>query len=525
LKLKINSVAVQTHHSEQQEDLSMFDVKKMKNDMVKIMVKNQKEVINAIGSLPNKKFSPINKDWLIPRRDISRLLKLLPDSIDENQRHMLEKISRVPLKHQEEARDFLVDRKKAILADEMGSGKTFSSILGANEVEGKKLVVCPSGLKFNWEKEISYTTDIRIDIIEDSKTWIKPVENGWTVISYDLLKEHIEEVINEGYVVAIFDEAHYCRAVTRKGLPKSFRARTLLQVSESVEYLFLLTGTPVVNGNKDLFILLKAIGHHLSHSWRQFAMRYCGAKIIGKGWTFDGNNNEEELFSLLQYRMLRRLKEEFADLPEKHREFISVSIDLTEYKEKVDEYMEGKNLTHKTGKQLVLLNAMRSIIAKEKCNHTIKLAEELIDNGESVVIFTNFEFVVNKVINYFGDEAVKITGKDTAKQRQERVNKFQRGEKKVIVCNLIAGGVGITLTKSTKLIFNDLSWLFAEHSQAEDRIHRISQTEECHIYYMYCKDARIDKVMIEKLERRMNSAGRTLDNKNESLAREVIELF
>jgi SWI/SNF-related matrix-associated actin-dependent regulator of chromatin subfamily A-like protein 1 len=501
-----------------------FKIEKYRDDMIRIMVDNQMEVVNAIKSLPNKKFSPISRDWIIPRRDASKLLKLIPYDEDDSFRTSIEKLTRMPLKHQEEARDFLIDRKKAILADEMGGGKTFSSILAGNEVEGKKLVVCPSGLKINWQKEISFTTDINIDIIDDGHTWISPVDNGWTIISYDLLKEHIDIIIAEGYNVAIFDEAHYCRAVNRKGQPKSVRAKMLLELSKNVEYLFLLTGTPVVNSNKDLYILLKSIGHSLSYSWFDYSSRYCGMKAVGKRLTYDGNSHEEELYALLKFKMLRRLKDEFIDLPQKHREFIPVNIDLKEYNSKVTEYMDKKPYTRETGRHLVFLNAMRSIIAKEKAEATIRLSDKLLSEGESIVIFSNFDSVIKKVLAHYGEDAVRVTGKDSAKKRQEAVNLFQSGNKKVIVCNLIAGGVGITLTRGSHLIMNDFSWLPAEHLQAEDRIHRIGKEEECYIHYMYTSDT-IDEKMAKTLEKRLNSISRTLNGVRESFVGDVVKMF
>lgn len=502
-----------------------FDVQKYKNDMVKIMVKNHKGLVNAITSLPSNKYSPISRDYMISRNDVSKLMLSLPYDVEDDIRYKLEKVSRMPMPHQDEAMEFLLDRKKAILADEMGSGKTHSSIMAGNRVEGKKLVVCPSGLRYNWEKEISYTTDMDIDIIEDSKKWKSPTETGWTIISYDLLREHLDTVLSEGYAVAIFDEAHYCRAIDREGKPKSFRARSLLAVSENVDYLFLLTGTPVVNGNKDLYVLLKAIGHSLSYSWARYSKRYCGAKLIGRRWIYDGNSNEEELFSLLKYRMLRRLKDEFIDLPQKHREFIPVDIDLKEYMGKVNEYMDSKNgLTMEKGRHLVFLNAMRSIIAKEKVSSTIELADKLLSQGESVVIFSNFSSVVRKVMEHYGDRAVKITGEDSAKKRQEAVNLFQSGQMKIIVCNIIAGGVGITLTRGSHLIKNDFSWLPAEHLQAEDRIHRIGKEEECFIHYMYTRDT-IDEKMAKTLEKRLSSISRTLNGIRESFVGDIVQMF
>lgn len=499
----------------------IFDAKKHKDDMVRIISKNHKEVIRAVSKLPSNRYNPITKDFLIPRNDVSKLINLLPNSISEEGRYILEKITRIPMKHQEEAKEFLLDRKKAILSDGMGFGKTFSSIIACNSLDGKKLIVCPSGLKVNWKKEIMLVTDEQIDIVDDSNSWVNPSENGWTILSYDMLYEHMDKVLEQGYIVAVFDEAHYCRAVTRNGYPKSKRAKSLLKISENVEYLFLLTGTPIVNGNKDLYILLKAIDHHLGYSWHEYSNMFCGLTYgVRNIRNVNGNSNEDILFNQIQYKMLRRVDTKFLNIPDQHRDFIPIAIDKNEYTKNVKEYMMQKDILDDNGRQLVFLNAMRKMVSLEKVKSTIELTDKLLSEQEQVVIFTNYDHVINAIMKYYGDDAVRITGKDSAKNRQNAVDMFQDGKKKVIVCNIIAGGVGYTMIKARHLIFNDFSWLPSDHLQAERRISRLRQTRETCVHYMYCKDT-IDEKMMKILERRMNSIGKSLNGMQESLLGEI----
>lgn len=222
--------------------------------------------------------------------------------------------------------------------------------------------------------------------------------------------------------------------------------------------------------------------------------------------------------------MLRRVESKFLNIPNQTRNFIPIDVNLEEYNNKIKDYMIQRSIDDDNGRHLVFLNAMRNTIAREKVDSTIKLANELLLKDEQVVIFTNYDYVVNKVLDYYGDDAVRVTGKDSTKERQKSVDNFQDGKKKVIVCNIIAGGVGITLIKARHLIFNDLSWLPSDHLQAEKRISRIGQMQETHVHYLYSKDS-IDEKMINILEKRMNSIGKTLNGTRESLVGDISDMF
>jgi hypothetical protein len=103
-----------------------------------------------------------------------------------------------------------------------------------------------------------------------------------------------------------------------------------------------------------------------------------------------------------------------------------------------------------------------------------------------------------------GDEAVSITGEMNGKQRMEAVDRFQTDPNvKVAVCNLIAGGVGITLTAGTHVIFQDLDWVPANHAQAEDRCYRIGQTQQVTVEYFHAAgtlDSYIAKLLDAKIQ-------------------------
>lgn len=436
----------------------------------------------------------------------------------------MNKTIRKPFSHQIEASEFLKKKKRAILADEMGSGKTFSTILAMKNIKGKKLIVCPASLKLNWEKEIRTNfPNEKIRVINSGKKWVNPKKDEWFIINYDILKNFINEIKKAKFSVVTFDEAHYCKSINNNGYGGTKRARSFIQIANSIEHVFLLTGTPITNKTKDIFNLLKAIKHPLSKNFKEFAKRYCEPTFNGFGYNYDGSSNQEELNERLQPYMLRRKKEELLELPEKTRNFIPVDVNVKEYNQKVEEYMKKRKSMKGKNEHLVYLNAMRHILAKEKVTHTIKLMDNLLEQEKSVVVFTNYTAVVEKIKEKF-PHAATVTGSDSGKEREKAIENFQNGKTNVIICNLIAGGVGITLTRAKNTIFNDVDYNPSSHLQAEDRTHRIGQDKKVVIDYVYVNNT-IDDKMAELLENKLININLIIDNEEEGFIDEVIKWF
>jgi SWI/SNF-related matrix-associated actin-dependent regulator 1 of chromatin subfamily A len=147
------------------------------------------------------------------------------------------------------------------------------------------------------------------------------------------------------------------------------------------------------------------------------------------------------------------------------------------YKNKTE---ESKSLTVQFSK----LMKVRQVIAEEKINDTIELAQNIIDQDKKVIIFTNFTDTLNKIADHFGKQAVRLDGSTSKPQRQYAVDQFQENDKiKVFVGNLKAAGVGLTLTAAEAVIMNDLSFVPSDHSQGEDRAFRYGQKNNVSVYY------------------------------------------
>ncbi|MBQ6342241.1 MAG: DEAD/DEAH box helicase [Anaerolineaceae bacterium] len=428
-----------------------------------------------------------------------------------------------PYPHQISGAAILRKNHKYILADTMGLGKTFTAILAANGIKGRKLVVTPASLKLNWRNEM-----IRFGIPESeicvisSKTVREDLETNaeWTVINYDSLRSVRKEKPLSGWAsgfsAAIFDEAHYCKALSAKGTPGSIRSRLSLEIAQAIPNVYLLTGTPVSNKPRDIFMLLKMIDSPLAKNWFAFAHRYCGAERNFFGWQFEGSSHQEELYGKLRSCMLRRRIENILEMPEKLRSYIPVEADLRAYDRLLNRYLSGKDGAD-NGQALAALGAMKHAAAAGKVEKTCALISDLLENGKSVVAYTCYLDTAARICSKFGEDCVRITGDVSSADRQLAVEKFQNGEKKVIVCTIAAGGVGLTLTRSDVVVFNDFDFSAANMRQAEDRIWRIGQRNACSIFYIYADKCLLDETLCDMLNQKLSNMGKIIDGREEAL--------
>jgi SWI/SNF-related matrix-associated actin-dependent regulator 1 of chromatin subfamily A len=398
---------------------------------------------------------------------------------------------RKPMSHQKEAIEKLVRNKKFILADDMGLGKTTSTIISALETGAKKiLIICPASLKINWEREIANYSDRTVYIAEGKKF---SDESDFVIINYDILKNFHDPkkkddsiILKSNFDLVIMDEAHMISN------PQAQRTKIVNDLCDRLDRVWLLTGTPMTSRPMNYFNLLKLVDSPVAANWMAYAKRYCNGYQFSVGkrkvWNVTGASNLDELRERTQTHILRRLKEEVLDLPDKIITPVYLRLKSKDYEELMGEYYdwydknqeESSSLTIQFGK----LMKVRKVIAQEKVKSTIELAENIIEQGKKVIIFTNFTDTLQEIYNHFGKSAVYLDGSCSKPHRQKAVDDFQENEKiKVFVGNLKAAGVGITLTSAEAVIMNDLSFVPAEHAQAEDRAYRYGQKSNVLVYY------------------------------------------
>jgi SNF2 family DNA or RNA helicase len=398
---------------------------------------------------------------------------------------------RPPLNHQKEAIEKLVGCKRFILADDMGLGKTTSTIIAALETGVKKiLIISPASLKINWMREIQNYTDRSVYICEGKNF---STEHDFVIVNYDILKNFYdikgksESLITQGnFDLIILDEAHY----VSNG--QAARTKLVNSFSKSCERVWLLTGTPMTNRPMNYFNLLALIESPVAQNWLAYAVRYCQGYQFTAGtrkiWNVTGASNLEELRDRTSRQFLRRLKTEVLDLPEKIITPVYLRLNSKLYEGLMGEYYDWYNKNPDESTSLTVqfskLMKVRQVIAEEKIKDTIELAENILEQDKKVIIFTNFTETLNKIVEHFGKQSVKLDGSTSKPQRQYAIDEFQNNEKiKVFVGNIRAAGTGITLTAAEAVIMNDLSFVPGDLSQAEDRAYRYGQKNSVSVYY------------------------------------------
>ena len=398
---------------------------------------------------------------------------------------------RPPLSHQKEAIEKLAGSKRFILADDMGLGKTTSTIIAALETKAKKiLIVCPASLKINWQREIQNYSDKSVYICEGKKF---STDEDFTIINYDILKNFYDIKDKDNSLIStskfdlvILDEAHMISN------PQAQRTKIINSFVKKVERVWLLTGTPMTSRPINYYNLLNIIESPVAANWMAYAIRYCQGYQFNAGkrkvWNVQGASNLDELRERTSKQLLRRLKEDVLDLPDKIITPIYLRLKSKEYENLMGEYFDWYENKSEESSSLTVqfskLMKVRKVIADEKINNTIEIAENIIEQGKKVIIFTNFTETLQLLHNHFGKSSVYLDGSCSKVQRQYAVDQFQENDKiKVFIGNLKAAGVGITLTAAEACIMNDLSFVPAEHAQAEDRAYRYGQKNNVLVYY------------------------------------------
>lgn len=440
-------------------------------------------------------------------------------------------------KHQVEGVEFLKKKKHAILADEMGLGKTRQAILAAGEdSKGAILIVCPASLKINWKREIRMVYEDNTLVIsgglsafgDDGAHAYKNA--AWVIINYDILDKHKEwlmEEIKAGRIeTVIFDEAHYVKDT------KAVRTKAALAIAEHAKRIYCLTGTPVMNRPIELFALLRAVKHPLAYKdgvaistlRKAYGKRYCGAYFhrlgfTGRGfWDETGATRLPELREMTKDVFLRRMKADVLDLPEKIVSVVPCELneeDQERYDNAWKEYLEwlaahpeeNKDLGGVLSAQaLIELGKLKQVCSRAKVTRIAADVENAVAQGQKVIIFSQY----TKTIAALQDEilgAVTLTGEHDAQERDAAVQAFQNDPATtVFIANMKAGGVGITLTAASIVIFADMDWSPETHRQAEDRAHRIGQSGTVNVYY-YIAENTIEEDVIDILTEKQETIG------------------
>lgn len=384
-----------------------------------------------------------------------------------------------------------------LLADDMGLGKTLQSLtVAAIDFEKgyarRVLVICPAFLKWNWADEIDKFTNFTYQIYEGTPTQRKAqredFEQDILIINYEQAVNDLEALLAMEWDIIICDEAHYVKERTSK------RTKAVHRLAAAAQRSFLLTGSPILNRPNELWSLLHIINPERFKKYWSFVYRYC---VMG-GWKnkqIVGVKNKAELRSILGEVMIRRMKSEVLDIPDK--EIIDVFVDLEPTvqrpaydaldKEMMLEIpgdptpMEVENALTKMLRHKQICGTPATIGLADKSSKLDRLMEmikEKVDGDppEPVVVFTQFRGVLEAIeqrCERAGIPCWAIHGDVKKHLRMETRKEWEESPQPGVLIVMLQMGIGMNLTHAKIAFFVDRLYSPKLNEQAEDRLHRI----------------------------------------------------
>jgi SWI/SNF-related matrix-associated actin-dependent regulator 1 of chromatin subfamily A len=420
---------------------------------------------------------------------------------------------------------YLLERRRAFLADEQGLGKTIEA-LAAVEAAGAypAVVICPASLKLNWQRELEHWLPGRSVRALAGNGGARCADAELpaadvTIVNYDIVAARLEELCALQPRALVLDESHYCKNAAAK---RTQAVQRLSAVVPRDGLVLALTGTPVINRPAELISQLRIIGR-----LEEFGS---GVRF---GQRFRGPDAHMRLHWHLRARcFVRRLKADvLPQLPAKTRAIVPVELDnQAEYRlaerdlvawlrsQPLDlRELDAKVAAALRAERLVRLNALKLLAARGKLNAALAWIHNFCSSGERLVVFAGHREVQRAVLERF-PSALHILGEDSAVARDVALQAFQAPDaeqaNQMIVCSIEVAGHGLTLTRSSNVVFLDLAWTPAKHDQAEDRCHRIGQQDAVNAYYLLAADT-IDETISELLERKRAVIGAVTDGQQE----------
>ncbi|XP_009801772.1 uncharacterized protein LOC107770343 [Nicotiana tabacum] len=435
---------------------------------------------------------------------------------------------------------------RILLADEMGLGKTLQAIAVVSCIRESwpVLVLVPSSLRLHWASMIQQWLNIpSSEILVVLSQWggsnkagfkIVPsntkksvhLDGVFNIVSYDIVPKLQDLLMASTFKVVIADESHFLKNAQAK------RTGASLPLLQKAQYVILLSGTPALSRPIELFKQLEALYPNVYKNVHEYGNRYCKGGIFG---VYQGASNHEELHSLMKATlMIRRLKKDvLSELPQKRRQQVFLDLGEKEMRHvnilfRELEVIKGKyKLAQSEEEAKSLKFAEKSLITKiytasaeAKIPAVLDYLGTMVEADCKFLIFAHHQPMIESIHNYLLKKKVgciRIDGSTPSALRQALVTDFQEKETiKAAVLSIKAGGVGLTLTAASTVIFAELSWTPGDLIQAEDRAHRIGQVSSVNVCYLLANDT-VDDIIWDVVQSKLENLGQMLDGHEKSL--------
>lgn len=413
-----------------------------------------------------------------------------------------------PMPHQLEAVDWVLKRQRTYLALDPGLGKTIVAALIANKTNATIYYVCPPFLTQNTNSEFEkWTFQKKLYLIPDS---MLTKDRTLKDLRLDLAGKSDEEKI------LVVDEAHRFKNLTAQRTEALFYG--VMPHFKNSRIVF-MSGTPMPNSRPiELWPVMQNAAYEVFGINRfSYGLKYCGGYKDTFGWKFDGFTNKQEFKSKIFQSFMLRQKKELLKLPPKLEGLLTVGEGIPPVVSKVEkkilehyspeDLMEGRIKKQNGEGELHLATYLR-LLGEYKLKFALPFIESLLEETHENLLI----FAVHKATVAGLEESLKkykplvITGDVHKDKRQSIVNTFQTSKAhRVFIGNIQACGVGFTLTKATRVLFVEFSWVDGENQQASDRAHRIGQHESVLVQYIVLKDS-FDRTRMEVLLKKRGNA-------------------
>lgn len=443
-----------------------------------------------------------------------------------------------PYEYQQEGILFGLRKKRFLIGDEPGLGKTLQSIGVVDCARAYPcLVICPASLKINWQREFEKFADVKALVLDNAtrSTFPYMLSMGMyqvAIVNFESIRKYfvwdiksngafrLKDVVFADYIKlfrsVIIDESHRVKD------PSAQQTIFTKGICSGKRYIALLSGTPVVNRPEDLIAqlsIMDRLGENFG-SRSQFMSDYCS---FGK----DQEEEQAEALADLSRKlyencMIRREKKSvLTELPEKTRTDLYVELDpesrkvydtaaadLREYLETYTGCTDVEIRRKMRMEALVKFMTLRSLSAKGKVRQAVDFVNTFLANGKPLILFCSYHEIVDALKKAF-PKAVSVTGRDSLVEKQAAVDSFQNGHAQLIVCSIKAAGVGLTLTASSNVAFVEFPWTYADCCQCEDRAHRIGQKDNVTCYYLLGRNT-IDHVLYSIIHKKKSIANQIM---------------
>ena len=395
---------------------------------------------------------------------------------------------------QEEGLGFLLRTDRGLLADEMGLGKTVQALSMLSETDAyPALIVAPAHLMCNWQNEIARFvkkpdgSPLRVHVIKGLKPYQLP-EAEIYLMHYLLLRGWKEALPQAEIPTVIFDEIQELR---HSGTEK-YSAASLL--ADAAQRVIGLSGTPIYNKGAEIWNVVNILDYHFLGDYESFTREWCygyGNQIVAKPELLGEKLREEGM-------MLRRTKQEvLKDLPPKRRLVMAIDSDDGVYRKLMQPIrqtlLQFKNNADATASQRALWEmeierGERQATGIAKAPHVAQFVRALLDAEEKVLLFAHHHEVMDIYKKELGAYSPAfITGRETPAMKERSVERFMTG-KTNLCCISLRAAAGLNLQRASCIVFGELDWSPAVHSQAEDRAHRMGQTDSILCYYLVSEE-------------------------------------